>query len=465
MRRMKESQTLEVKTAKGGFPKSLWETYSSFCNTNGGRIILGASEDKSTHEIVIEGLEDPEKMLKQFWDTVNDSSKVSYCCLKDEDVRIMDSDGKRYIVIDVPRVSREFRPVYINGNSMSGTFKRNHEGDYHCTMHEIKSMMAESLDIPLDSRPVDMDYKTAFDQSTIDEYITSLKAYRPDHILLREGRDEFLIDIGAAVSVDGKIRPTMAGLLMFGKLSGILSQFTNYQLDYRDGSEERWSYRICSQSADWSGNLFDFIKHVNERLFKLLGTKFEMKGPYQTLPEAYVLAREAVCNAVVHADYYGRCGVSIVLRGQSLEITNPGDMRLPLNKAVRGGLSDPRNPFIMRMFQIIGYAERMGYGVKALSDANDEGTLYDFMMTEEVEPVLVRTNLGFTKYGASSPVSDKDMILTMMEDNPKVTIQILNEYTGISTAKLSLMINELRNEGKVVRINGTRGYWKVNRPS
>lgn len=39
-----ESFDLEFKSAKGGFPKSFWESYSSFANTEGGIIVLGISE-------------------------------------------------------------------------------------------------------------------------------------------------------------------------------------------------------------------------------------------------------------------------------------------------------------------------------------------------------------------------------------------------------------------------------------
>ena len=49
-----EAVDLEFKIAKDGLPNSLWDTYSSFANTDGGVIILGVKRYKQ--QFIIEGL-------------------------------------------------------------------------------------------------------------------------------------------------------------------------------------------------------------------------------------------------------------------------------------------------------------------------------------------------------------------------------------------------------------------------
>lgn len=77
--RMREGNRLEAKRAKGGLPHSLWETYSSFANTEGGLILLGVSEHED-HSLYITGVDDARNMAQDFWNMVHDPSKGQCRC-------------------------------------------------------------------------------------------------------------------------------------------------------------------------------------------------------------------------------------------------------------------------------------------------------------------------------------------------------------------------------------------------
>ena len=66
----REGDRLEVKRAQGGLPRSLWETYSAFANSSGGVILLGVEELPDTSLRAV-GVKDPNKLLDDFWNTVN----------------------------------------------------------------------------------------------------------------------------------------------------------------------------------------------------------------------------------------------------------------------------------------------------------------------------------------------------------------------------------------------------------
>lgn len=69
---LNEDHELECKLATGGLPESIWETYSSFANTNGGTILLGIKEHRDS--FTVEGLTEKQiiKYQKDFWSTLND---------------------------------------------------------------------------------------------------------------------------------------------------------------------------------------------------------------------------------------------------------------------------------------------------------------------------------------------------------------------------------------------------------
>lgn len=136
----RESNRLEAKLATGGLPESLWETYSSFANTHGGVILLGVEElpDKS---LQVRGLLNPEEMLEEFLSLVSDPRYVSVNLLHEDSAWVEQTDAGRIVVIEVPKANAQQRPVYVGASPYSGTYRRDGDGDFHCTRAEVDTML------------------------------------------------------------------------------------------------------------------------------------------------------------------------------------------------------------------------------------------------------------------------------------------------------------------------------------
>lgn len=141
----REDNRIEAKQAQGGLPHSLWETYSAFANTLGGVILLGVIEleDKSLRSV---SLFDPQELVDEFWDIVNDPACVSANILSPEDVQICRSGGNDIVVIFVPRADFRHRPVYLANDPYTGSYYRCGEGDCRLPRREVEAMLQDRDD-------------------------------------------------------------------------------------------------------------------------------------------------------------------------------------------------------------------------------------------------------------------------------------------------------------------------------
>ncbi len=369
----KENSLLEVKSARGGLPNSLWESYSAFANSEGGIIVLGVKENTKDGSLYVEGLEDVHKLMKDFWNMVNNRQKVS-CNILTDSMAVPDKiEGKDVIVIRVPRAERTSRPVYVGSDPRTGTYRRNFEGDYHCSIDEVSLMIRDSALVTDDNKLLtDLD-ASVFCPDTVKSYRNIFKLIRQNHLWNKEDDAMFLRRIGA-VREDkdtGKFHPTVAGLLMFGYEYEITAVFPNYFLDYQEnrtnGIYARWTDRITSQSGDWSGNVFDFLLRVIPKLQADLKVPFMFKGNHldEDTP-LHKTVREATVNMLANADFYGRRGVVVQKGVDSFRFANPGSMRVSLTEAIQDSASDPRNGVMMKMLAMVKYGERAGSGLQGI---------------------------------------------------------------------------------------------------
>lgn len=153
---------------------------------------------------------------------------------------------------------------------------------------------------------------------------------------------------------------------MFGEEYRILYEYPEYFLDYRELLDPsiRWTDRVQSSSGDWTGNLFDFFFRVYPKLAKDLKIPFRLEGitRIDDTPVHKAL-REALANCLVNTDFYVTRGVVIKKDANKIVIENPGYIRTGKDQMLKGGVSDPRNKALMKMFNMIGIGERAGSGV------------------------------------------------------------------------------------------------------
>ena len=327
----REDNRREVKKAKGGLPNSLWETYSAFANCYGGVIILGVKENKNGSWYMT-GLDNAAKLRKDFWDTINNKNKVSVNLLTDNDLEIYGENNSVIMVIHVPKAKREQKPVYINGDMFSGTFRRNWEDDYHCDRSEVLAMLRDQPEETSDMKILQDMSLQVLNSETVHAYRNRHMAYRTEHVWERLSDEEYLERIGAAkMSVrDHTLHPTAAGLLMFGEEYKILYEFPEYFLDYREVLDPtiRWTDRLQSSSGDWTGNLFDFFFRVYGKLVKDLKIPFKLDGITRVDDTpVHKALREALANCIVNTDFYFPRGTVIRKDADSIVMENPGNSR------------------------------------------------------------------------------------------------------------------------------------------
>ncbi len=422
----KEDNRMEVKKARGGLPDSLWSTYSAFANCYGGVIILGVAE-REDGSWYTTGLQDENKLRRDFWNMINNRQKVNINLLVDGDVQTYEMNQDMIMVIFVPPAKREQKPVYIRDDLFGGTFRRNWEGDYHCTPGEVKAMLRDQTEEGTDMKILDKMQMDVLNTETVHAYRNRHMAYRSEHVWEQLKDEDYLERIGAArvLHTDGRLHPTAAGLLMFGDEYKILYEYPEYFLDFRELLDPsiRWTDRLQSGSGDWTGNLFDFFFRVYGKLVKDVKVPFKLEGVVRIDDTpVHKAIREALANCLVNTDFYLPRGVVIKKDADSIIMENPGSIRTGKRQMLKGGISDPRNKALMKMLNMIGIGERAGSGVPDIYSVwADQGWIAPEVI-EEYAPDRTILKLSFVNAETKKVTEKSDRKkVTEKSDRKKVT--------------------------------------------
>ncbi len=442
----RENNRIEAKRALGGFPHSVWETYSAFANTLGGIILLGVEERKD-HSLHAVNLPAPEKLVQELWENLNNPFKVSVNILSGKNVSIENVDGKRIIVITVPRALRYDKPVYIGGNAQSGTYRRNGEGDYRCPDEEIEAMLRDAALKTPDMRVLENSGLDALDIDSVHRYRRRMHQCRPEHVWERSDDDSFLYNLGAVGrGGDGKLHPTAAGLLMFGTAEYIVKQFPDFALGYFEYGGES----ISSASGDWSGNIFDFYLRAYKKITQNLKAQLGAGG---NIDESLVnnALKEALANCLINADYYGKNGIKIKKGRDGFTFSNPGSFRVDVDAAKSGGVSDPRNGALLKMFNLIDIGNGNGSGLPHIFAVWERHGWLTPSISESFDPERITLTLSIGRTGdknctlhpGAKTLAQKAAIVEYLTDHASGTGADLSKLLGIDGARTEELLADL----------------------
>lgn len=476
-----ETDELECKLAqgqdgKGEIPKDFWLTYSAMANAQGGVVLLGVREKDGRFSIA--GLENPTKIRADLFNTLNNRTKVSTNLLSDANVEEVRIDGKSVLVVQIPAATRKQRPVFLNGQPLSNTWRRLNDGDRQCDNETVKRMLAEQVEDERDARILPGFGMDDIDPESLRIYRQMLRDEKPGHPYLEQDDFEFLKSLRGwrRDRQSGEAGLTLAGLLMFGRWASLQEGAPHYFVDYQERPEAkaelRWVDRLAPDGT-WSGNLFDFYRRVYRKLVTDLKVPFALKdGLRQEDTPVHEALREALVNTLVHADYTGRVSVLVVKRPDMFGFRNPGGLRLPIEQVVRGGESDCRNRILHQMFLMIGLGERAGSGIPkiysgwrsqhwrppALRQKDEpEQTLLELRMLDLLPEHVVRDLK--VRFGSAFDAMDHTarLILATAAIERVVSHTRLQEICDAHPHDLSLMLARLVRDGMLDSDGRSRG--------
>lgn len=268
------------------------------------------------------------------------------------------------------------------------------------------------------------------------------------------------------------MHPTAAGLLMFGFEHKIIKEFPHYFLDYQEqmGPDTRLTDRIVSSSGDWSGNLYDFCFRVSERVTQDIeipvtpGDEVGMED--SPVPNAL---REALANCLINADYYGRPGLVIVKRRDRITFSNPGAFRIEIEAAKSGGVSDPRNMALTRMFNLVSIGKGAGSGIPNIYSVWRKQGWAQPVIEEGFSPERTTLSLSLEKNGSDhTAVKSKDqrtaidqvkkqLIIEYLTDSVSASIGEIAEYIQLNPSRTRDYLQELLAQDIVTAVGSNQG--------
>ncbi len=189
---------------------------------------------------------------------------------------------------------------------------------------------------------------------------------------------------------------------------------------------------------------------------------------------------ELIVNALIHRDYYIQSSIKIFMFDNRVEIISPGKLTNSLTiEKIKNGISIHRNPILDSVSKnILPYSGR-GSGIKRALTLNPEIKFINdgelelfkciiFRKKTRVETEKTRVENEKTRVETEKTRVENEKtrveILSLLKENPKITLKTLAEKLHISQKGVEWHIKKMKKEKIIERIGPNKGgYWKISK--
>lgn len=202
-----------------------------------------------------------------------------------------------------------------------------------------------------------------------------------------------------------------------------------------------------------TSELLSFLQSRNRTYTQITPTGREDKSKFNP-----IALRELVVNALVHNDYRGEGLPTFEEFSNRFEISSLGGLPQGFTKEdFFGGYSLPTNPELIRVFRDLGYAERLGTGIRRVLKFYPK-EIFFFC------PSFLRVSVPFyrPKEERNEQTDNRFKILMLIKNNPSITRNELAKRRNVSSSTIYREISTLVREKKLIRQGSNKkGYWII----
>ena len=426
--RQPEGKTLEFKRDLSS-PEKILRTVVAYANTSGGTILIGI--DDATRDVrgILNAREEEERLANLISDSVSPQLLPN--------VELLRYREKTVLGVEVYPSSN--RPHYLGDSAETGSYVRVGSTNRRADDELVAEMRRISRGEGFDEQPMPELDSEAIDMDVLSEAFSEV----------RRVSDRDLDTLRILTFHQGRRVPSIGGMLLYGR--NRLAYFPDAWIQIGrfagiDRSHISEQFKLTQPLPLAVEAAYRFIE-------RHIASGVDIRGlrglPRWQIPP--VVVREALINAIVHADYSQRgAPFRISIFDDRLEIENPG--LLPFGLTLEDlplGVSKLRNRVIGRIFHELKLIEQWGSGIGRMIHACQQAGIPNPVWQE----LGTRFRVTMHMQDAFAPTIDTvdDPIYGILSVRDGLRTSDIADASGLSLRATRIRLKKLVEQGLVVR--------------